>query len=79
MASILHTFKISPALDERGMPLPLESKMSDGVALSCVLPCAVQIVHDINKLTKNHSISEPFKCTIAVRSAEAEALINAAN
>ncbi|KAI0654114.1 cytochrome P450 [Cubamyces menziesii] len=58
MASILHTFRISPALDERGMPLPLESKMSDGVALS---------------------ISEPFKCTIAVRSAEAEALINAAN
>ena len=78
MASILHTFRISLALDERGMPLPLESKMSDGVALSYVL-CAVQIVHDMNKLTKNHSISEPFKCTIAVRSAEAEALINAAN
>ncbi|KAH9885225.1 cytochrome P450 [Cubamyces lactineus] len=58
MASILHTLKISPALDERGMPLTPESKMSDGGVLS---------------------ISEPFECTIKARSAEAEALIHAAN
>ncbi|KAH9885226.1 cytochrome P450 [Cubamyces lactineus] len=58
MSSILHAFEISPALDEQGVPLPLESKMSDGGVLS---------------------VPEPFECTIKVRSAETEALINAAN
>ncbi|KAI0329985.1 cytochrome P450, partial [Cubamyces sp. BRFM 1775] len=45
IASILHTFKISPALDERGIPLPLESKMSDGGALSISEPfeCAITV------------------------------------
>ena len=34
MSSVLHAFAISPALDEHGIPLPLEGKMSDGGVLS---------------------------------------------
>ncbi|KAJ8474341.1 hypothetical protein ONZ51_g7280 [Trametes cubensis] len=38
MSSVLHAFAISPALDEHGIPLPLEGKMSDGGVLSIPEP-----------------------------------------
>ena len=77
-ASILLVFNITPELDARGKPMPLEPKFTKHLASSYVpqLDAACQCRLLIGSL---HRAPIPFKCEIRARSAAARALVTAAS